>query len=286
LSPLTTPLAIAPDAAVDFQLHTTYSDGTWSPEQLIDFLVGEGFGLAAITDHDRLDTIAVVRALAAKKGLPLLAAVEISAAWNDQATDVLCFGVDPDNDVLEEVVQTIARWQRENTDEVCSNLQQKGITFPHDALQPILDAPGSSHPNRLAKLLEQYGYGNGDDSPGKILKDAGCEYATMDIAQVVDAVHLAGGLCLIAHPGRGGSYLKYDNELLNQLRDSIPIDGFEAYYPAHTPEQTAAFVSYAKRHGLLTSSGSDSHGPARQLPIKYRADLSRRLLERLGVEVK
>ncbi|HEX8035506.1 MAG TPA: PHP domain-containing protein, partial [Ktedonobacterales bacterium] len=67
-------------------------------------------------------------------------------------------------------------------------------------------------------------------------------------------------------------------------RRSVPIDGFEAYYPAHTGEQTATYVAYADRHGLLTSSGSDSHGPEKK-PIKYRADLSRRLLERLGVQI-
>ena len=82
-------LVLAPDAAIDLQLHTTFSDGTWTPEQLIDYLVREQFGLVAITDHDRVDTAPVLQQLAAEKQLPLLAAVEMSTSWSGELTDVL-----------------------------------------------------------------------------------------------------------------------------------------------------------------------------------------------------
>ncbi len=74
-------LVLAPDAAIDLQMHTMYSDGTWIPEQLIDYLVSERFGLAAITDHDRVDTLVSLQQLATRKRFPLLAAVEMSASW-------------------------------------------------------------------------------------------------------------------------------------------------------------------------------------------------------------
>ena len=77
----TTDLVLASDAAIDLQLHTTYSDGVWAPEQLIDYLVREQFSLAAITDHDRVDTLAALQQLAMKKQLPLLVAAEMSASW-------------------------------------------------------------------------------------------------------------------------------------------------------------------------------------------------------------
>jgi hypothetical protein len=77
LKSLTPHLVLAPDAFIDLQMHTTHSDGTWTPKQLIDYLVSERFGLVAITDHDRVDTTAELQQLAAEKQLPLLAAVEI-----------------------------------------------------------------------------------------------------------------------------------------------------------------------------------------------------------------
>lgn len=80
MKPLASHLVLAADAAIDLQMHTTFSDGTWTPEQLIDYLVSEHFGLAAITDHDRLDTIATLQQLAAEKQLPILPAVEMSTS--------------------------------------------------------------------------------------------------------------------------------------------------------------------------------------------------------------
>src|SRR5207248_2524946 len=180
-------LVLAPDAAIDLQLHTTFSDGTWTPEQLLDYLAHEQFGLVAITDHDRVDTAPMLQQLAAEKHLPLLTAVEMSTSWNGELTDVLCFGFDPENNALQELAH--------------------------------------------------------------------------DLASVVNAAHRSGALCLIAHPGRGEGYTCYDTQLLDELRRHVSIDGLEVYHPAHTPEQMVMYREYAKTHNLLTSSGSDSHGP-------------------------
>ena len=279
-------LVLAPDSAIDLQMHTIYSDGTWTPEQLIDYLVSEQFGLAAITDHDRVDTIASLQQLAAQKRLPLLAAVEISASWEGEPTDVLCYGFDPEHNELRDLAQDITRRKRENTREICENLQKAGVFFPNpQELAALLEKPSAQQPHELVALLKKLGYGTGEPSAGKLITDAGFFWATNDIAAVVDATHRSGAVCLIAHPGRGEGYTCYDVKLLDELRREVPIDGFEAYYPAHTPEQIAMYQEYAGKHSLLTSSGSDSHGPEKK-PIKYRAELSRRLLERLGIQVR
>ena len=128
---MTTHLILAPETAIDLQMHTTYSDGTWTPEQLLDYLVSERFGLVAITDHDRVDTAASLQQLATRKQLPVLTAVEMSTSWNDEATDVLCYGFDPEKNELNDLAQDVWRRQRENTREVCENLRRKGYTFPH-----------------------------------------------------------------------------------------------------------------------------------------------------------
>lgn len=278
-------LVLAPDAAIDLQMHTIYSDGTWTPEQLIDYLVSERFGLAAITDHDRVDTVASLQQLATQKSLPLLAAVEISASWQGEPTDVLCYGFDPARNELRAVARDIARRQRENTREVCENLQKMGMSFL-DAreLAALLEKPSAQQPHELVALLKKHGYGTGEPTAGKMITDAGFSWATCEIAAAVDAAHRSGAVCLIAHPGRGEGYIRFDVNLLDELRRDVPIDGFEVYYPAHTPEQIAMYREYAQKYGLLTSSGSDSHGPEKK-PIKYRAELSRHLLERLSIEL-
>src|SRR5690242_18316519 len=103
----TTGLVLSPGALIDLQLHTIHSDGQWTPEELIDYLVSAGFGLAAITDHDRPDIAPMLQGLAREKGLPLLVAVEMTASWRGEMTDVLCYGFDPEDNALTEVGQDI-----------------------------------------------------------------------------------------------------------------------------------------------------------------------------------
>jgi predicted metal-dependent phosphoesterase TrpH len=285
LNPLTSPIVLEADAAIDLQMHTIFSDGTWTPQQLIDYLVHEQFGLAAITDHDRVDTAAALQQLAAEKQLPLLTAVEMSTSWRGEPTDVLCYGFDPAKNELQHLAQDVARRQQENIREVCENLRKIGIVIPQHELDTLLVQPSAQQPPVLVALLEKLGYGTGESDPWTLIIDAGFSWATTDIATVVDAAHRSGAVCLIAHPGRGEGWTCYDEHLLDELRQTIPIDGFEVYHPAHTPEQIAMYQEYAKTHHLLTSSGSDSHGPEKR-PIKYQAELSRNLLERLGVRIK
>jgi predicted metal-dependent phosphoesterase TrpH len=297
----TTRLVLASDAAIDLHLHTTYSDGTWTPEQLLDYLVGEQFGLAAIADHDRADTAVALQQLALDKGQPVLVAVEMTTLWQDEMTtqrrdemsgllemtDLLCFGFDPDRNALNDLAQDLLRRQRENTREVYENLRRKGYTFSEspDELAAILEAPGLQQPHELVALLKRHGYGTGKPSAGKIVLDAGCTFAMNDLAAVVEAAHQSGAVCLIAHPGHKDGFVTYDVQLLDKLRQEVPIDGLEVYHPKHTPAQTAMYLEYAQQHHLLISSGSDSHRPDKP-PIKYRAELSRALLERLGIQMK
>jgi len=279
---------LAADAAIDLQLHTTHSDGTWAPAQLIDYLLNEQFALAAITDHDRPDSVVSVLQLGAERGLHLLTAVEMSTSWRGEATDVLCYGFAADqpgwNDLLS-LAQSVVLRQNEITREVYEKLLRAGYEFPQEGEVLKAKAGEPLGSNDLGLLLLHHGYSTGPGSIGRIMTDAGFYFAQNDIAVVVDAAHRSGALCLIAHPGRGGEFTRFDGGLLDELRGEVPIDGIEAYYPKHTPEQVAMYLDYARRHDLLVSSGSDSHGPEKA-PIKYRAELSRQLLERLGIRVE
>lgn len=283
----TTGLSLAADAAIDLQVHTIHSDGAWTPEELLDYLVREQFGLVAITDHDRADTAIALQQLAQAKHLPVLVAVEMTASWRGEMTDLLCFGFDPTQSALHELAQALVRRQQENTREVYENLHRKGYALPQPpaALADLLAQPSAQQPHALVALLKRQGYGQGEPSAGKIALEAGCTFATNDLAAVVEAAHRSGAVCLIAHPGRTDGFVTYDVQLLDQVRQEAPIDGLEVYYPKHTPAQTTMYQEYAQRHHLLTSAGSDSHGSDKP-PVKYRAELCRALLERVGIQIE
>lgn len=283
----TTGLRLAAGAAIDLQLHTVYSDGRWTPEGLLDHLAREQFGLAAVTDHDRADTAAVFQQLALEKGVPLLVAVEMTAGWRGEMTDLLCFGFDPAHNALDGLARDLWRRQQENVREVYENLRRKGYSLPDapDDLAAVLDAPSPQQPHALVALLKRHGIGLGEPSAGSLALEAGLAFAMNEAAAVVETAHRSGAVCLIAHPGRTDGFVTYDVPLLDQFREEAPVDGLEVYYPAHKPAQTEMYHDYARRHGLLTSSGSDSHDAAKP-PVRYPAELSRDLLERLGIRVE
>ncbi len=281
----TTGLSLGADSAVDLHLHTTYSDGRWTLEPLLDHLHREQFGLAAIADHDRTDTAAAIQRLALEKDLPVLVAVEMTTTWKGEMTDLLCFGLDPSNNALNDLAQDLLRRQQENTRGVYENLQRRGYALPRDALPAILARPSSQQPHALVSLLKEHGYGLGDPSAGDIVMAAGCRFAASEPTAVLEAAHRSGAVCLLAHPGKKGGFVTYDVQLLDQLRREAPVDGLEVYHPAHTVAQTAMYRGYAQRHHLLISAGSDSHGPDKP-PIKYQAELIRALLERVGIQME
>lgn len=272
------------DAAVDLQLHTLYSDGTWTPEALIDHLIAEHFALAAITDHDRVDIATSLQEIAAEREFQLLTAVEMSTHWRGEMVDVLCYGFDPAANALQSTADRLLRQQQENIRQTVESIRQQGYLLSGDDVDAILEKSVVQQPHALVDLVQRQDYGTLDRSPGRLLVGSGLKQITVEIGEVVEAAHQSGGVCLIAHPGRGDGYLRFDDVLLDQLRADVPIDGFEVYYPKHTPEQIAMYQAYAEQHDLLTSAGSDSHTPDNP-PIKYRAAWCRKLLHRLGIQV-
>jgi predicted metal-dependent phosphoesterase TrpH len=267
-------------------MHTNYSDGRWPAEQLIDYLVNEGFALVAVTDHDRVDTVASIQESAAKKNLPVLAGVEMSTEWNGNMGHVLCYGFDPEHNALSEVTEMVVRRQLENTHEVHDELLRRGYSFPRQ--DEILTENGGKlrRPADNIRLLREHGYAPDWRSGLQIISEAGFRSIMADMATTVDAAHRSGAVSLIAHPGRREqNFTFYDPALLDQVRAEVPLDGIEVYHPYHSPELIETYLQYVRKHNLLLSTGSDSHDHPGRMPIKYRAEISRDLLERVGITV-
>jgi len=281
---------ISSDTPIDLHMHTTYSDGRWSAEQLLSYLAQEGFGLVAITDHDRVETVASIQQMGKQKQIPVLAGVEISAEWHGQMGDVLCYGFNPADSALRAITDQVRHLQKANAEYVYEELLRRGYHFPQR--EEVLKASGGDLrvAGDSALLLMKHNYVPDWESALELIREAGYREMKADMAQTVETVHQSGGIAIIAHPGRGErepqEFTFYTPDLLDQVRAEIPLDGIEVYYPTHTPELVEMYLAYAQQHGLLIGAGSDSHGPPGRLPIKYRAQLCQSLLERVGVEVQ
>lgn len=282
---LTMNVELPPDAAVDLHMHTTYSDGQWPAERLLDYLVSEAFDLVSVTDHDRVDKVAEIQEAGKEKGLPVLSGVEMSTEWNGKMGDLLCFGFDPLHNELSTITAKIQQRRTENARNIYDNLQREGYEFPRQ--QEVLSRNNGEifYPHEVGMLLREHGYAANGSEAFRMIQKFGYTSTRVDMGETVEAVHRSGGVCLIAHPGRREQgFTFYSPELLDQVRQDVPIDGIEIYHPSHSKELNETYLVYATQHDLLMSAGSDSHSNPRRMPIKYRAEISRKLLERVGVK--
>lgn len=280
-------LTIRADDPIDLQMHTIYSDGTWRPEQLLDYLAGTGFRVVAITDHDHLDHTSALAALGAARNVHVIPAVEVTTRWEGRKADVLCFAEAFTGDALAELVRDTERRQLENTRAVHRELLRRGYTFPRQA-DVLRDEDGKPRrPIDNAKLLHAHGHVPTLAAGIDVIRDAGFRSIAADFGQAVAAAHASDAVALIAHPGRRDpGFTTYDLALLDAVRQRFPLDGIEMRHPTHTPAQVAEYERYVRDHGWLQSAGSDSHGPPGSLPIPYPARVARALLERCGVRIE
>ncbi len=281
------PLTLTSDAPIDLHMHTTYSDGHWKSEELFQHLAEKKFALVSVTDHDRIDRIEEMQALGEQAGIPVLAGVEITTEWRGKMGHMLAYGFDPRHAALNALLKKTVDLQLENTRQVYQELRQKGREFPRQT--EVLAEQGGDlvRPVDNARLLQAHGYAISFQEAIKQITDTGFRSIMADMGEAVAAVHAAGGVALIAHPGRRETgFTLYDVALLDAVSAEIPLDGIEVVHPSHSAEQIAEYDRYVARRGWLKSTGSDSHGPRHRYPITHPAKLSSDLLQRCGISVQ
>jgi predicted metal-dependent phosphoesterase TrpH len=243
---------------VDLHLHTTASDGRWSPEQLIDRLRQKGVGLFAVTDHDSLGSLAETAKRVRGTGLKFLPGVELSAHLDGQVYHMLGYGFHPDDPALVEFVAANNALLNDTNDEIMSRLAGAGWPISLDeyasyswdrhrggwkSLNYLLDHGVCQDVLDYNRLLGEITH----PEPG---------YPSPD--QVSAVVQKASGTVILAHPG---AYFRnhLDVQRLDQLVE-MGIQGLECYTVHHDKACTECFLDYCRDRNLLVTGGSDCHG--------------------------
>lgn len=274
------------DEHIDLHLHTTYSDGHWRASDLFDHLGEAKFSVVAVTDHDIVDHLDEMRALGAARGVHVISGVEVTTNWRGMIAHLLCYADRFSGDGLARLMDATRLGMYENTRAVLRELERRGYRFPRRE-EVLADQGGEVlRPIDNARLLLEHGDAADLAQALEMIRQAGYRIISAPLAAAVEAAHAAGALTILAHPGRGGGEIQqYDPPQVEMMLAEIPLDGIEAYYATHSPEQVEAYAALAVRHGVLTSSGSDSHGPRQRYPIPYPAAYAARLLAHCGVAV-
>jgi predicted metal-dependent phosphoesterase TrpH len=242
--------------AYDLHVHTTASDGTYSPREICALAGKRRLKGLAITDHD---TVAAYAQLTPEdtQGLTLVPGVEINTEYGGQEVHVLGYGVDLQAERFLEAITRLQEQRRIRCRQMVEKLRQTGINLDWEQVQELIgdSVPGRPHVG-LALLRGGYVSSVREAMQKYLTKGRPAYVPRYEIlpAQALDIIRSAGGVTVLAHPG-----LIEDAAVLAQVLD-LPLDGLEVYYPLHDAATTEHFKQLARRSGRLITGGSDFHG--------------------------
>lgn len=251
-------------AFADLHAHTTASDGTFTPTELVRAAQEIGLTYLAVTDHDT--TAGVGEAIRAARGtsVHIVPGVELSADGPPGKCHLLGLGINADYGPLNETLCALSENRRARNEKMAARLTSLGVPVTLEEVTKAAPVGANVGRPHFADVLVAKGYVRdkheafarylGDDAAGYVEKE------TLSPEDAIRLVHEAGGLCFLAHPNLVKMHEQETFETRWSAYQALGLDGVEAYYNLHTPAQTERFARLAQKRGLLVTGGSDFHG--------------------------
>lgn len=250
----------ATDRYADLQLHSSASDGSDSPSEVVRRAARKGFAAIALTDHDTMAGIPEAAAEAAASGLELIPACELSTLDDaERQVDILAYGVRAEDAGFQETLSTIRSGRMGRAYLMVQRLNECGYPVSWERVQAIAGSENVGRPH-VARAMVEAGVVPDVKSAftEEFILDGGrCYVQRVKISppEAITQIHRAGGVAVAAHPGR----TRLSDEEVASLV-AAGLDGLEVYYPRHSKFETERFLQLAGQYGLLVTGGSDDHG--------------------------
>jgi predicted metal-dependent phosphoesterase TrpH len=269
--------------AADLHLHTSYSDGTYSPEELAAHAARLRLHTIALTDHDTTEGCSRAAAACRQLGVEFITGAELTAEIDGTELHLLGYHLDPLNPRLLRETAQFQQVRQDRIREMVERLNHLGIPLQADAVFTLANcrSPGRPH---VGRALVQAGIcSNVDEAFSRFLKKdrpAWVPKFKMSAFDGIDLIHAAGGLAVLAHPG------------LNRIDAAIPqlvaagLDGLECFHTKHLPATTNHYLRLAESLHLLVTGGSDCHGLAKGQPLIGSIRLEDHYVQRLRAAIR
>jgi len=238
-------------------LHSTHSDGLYTPAEVVDLARRSGLSAIALTDHDTLSGLPEARAAAAGSALEIIPGCEITCEYRGRELHLLAYYVRPDGPLVA-ALDRLCRHRAARFHDMVERLRAFGVSLDEEA-RSAAAVPGSLGRRYLAELLvRSRQVGSVREAFARYLKDGGrvaVPKVRLPVAEAIGLVRGAGGVAAWAHPS-------YDctRETLAELR-GLGLGAVEAEYPTTRPARARELRGWARELGLAVSGGSDCHGP-------------------------
>lgn len=241
----------------DLHVHTNYSDGTMTPEAVVDEAIRLGVSTISITDHDTLEGVVVASRYGQGKKLNIIAGLELSSYLSPSEIHILGYFVDIRNASLQKALKQAHEDRRKRIYEMVEKL--RGLNVDIDP-QEIFRVVGKGSPGRMhvAETIWKHGYCDNILAPfSKYIGDKCPAYVpkkTLNPQQAIELIRGAGGVAVLAHPG----LTQRDNVIEDLVK--YGLQGIEVYYPSHNPQTVKKYLKIAEKYNLAVTGGSDFHG--------------------------
>lgn len=244
---------------IDMHMHSTASDGLFKPSLLAFECKKAGISLAALTDHDTIDGVGEFLAAAKELKMPAISGVEFSVEYPGEM-HMLGYGFDIENRELNEVLTGLKAERKNRARRMVDNLRAQGYNIELSKVQELAGGGSVGRPH-VARALFEAGYA---PDPAKAFdmfmlpgKPGYLERDRIRPEAAIDLIHRAGGKAVLAHPRT----VKTDDlpKLIAELARN-GLDGVEAVYSSHSPEEAKKLIKICIRLGLMATAGSDYHG--------------------------
>ncbi|SDW69444.1 hypothetical protein SAMN05444487_105151 [Marininema mesophilum] len=246
----------------DLHIHTTASDGTLTPSEVVTLAKQSGLTTIAITDHDTLLGLAEASDAGQKHGIRIIPGIELSSRYEGHAVDILGYNLYQCDEL--EVTLVHFRKSRENRAQaILDRLNELGVNLTMDQVLTFAEGGSIGRPH-IGRALVQHGYVPdlraafdlylADDRPAAVPK------RTLHPEEAIQLIHQAGGQAVLAHPA-----LIRNDAIVQTLLQTYPFDGIEIWHRSHTLDDAGRYRALAKQLDLLITGGSDFHAPPHQL---------------------
>jgi predicted metal-dependent phosphoesterase TrpH len=246
---------------VDLHSHTVFSDGLFTPEELVAEADRLKLRAVAITDHDAVG--GVDRALAAGRQLQLevVPGVEMSCNTNSVDVHMLAYYIDYQNQAVQDFFELVRRKRAERAEKMVKKLHELGVKIGLDRVRELAQGAATGRPHVAQALVEAGAVKTVDEAFNRYIAYEGPAYfpkMQLSPREAIDFIHKYGGVAVVAHPG---TYHK-DGALYSAI--SAGVDGIEVWHPDHGDRNVDHYREVATKNGLLMTGGSDCHGGRKQ----------------------
>ena len=268
-----------PQLDFDLQAHSTWSDGEWSPADVVAGAAAAGVRLLALTDHDTVSGVDAALAAASGRGVEVVPAVELSALPSPDGADVHVLGyrIDHHDAGLRARLEAYRADRELRTDRMAERLEELGLALDRGEIErrrasgepvgrPHLAAAVLEHPANQERL-----HAEGTAGPSEMFEaylvpgaPAFVGRSSPTVAEAIEAIHAAGGVAVWAHPFWDDTD---DAHVLATLERFVAagLDGVEVFYPTHTEAQVELLARRCAELQLLQTGSTDFHGPGHPL---------------------